>query len=151
MTNDYMHDRIRNWARWCTTGLGHGHCRSLEHRYIAESDLGRETEAKIFTDILDAQKVESCISHPTFPKKYRQLLINEYIKRKQYQQTCREFGIRYKLYDAELEKAVIILDNRLHKKPLTANPIPFILASEDKRPATGHGVNTHLNGELATA
>jgi hypothetical protein len=151
MINDYMHDKIKNWSRWCLMGRVQGRCRSLEHRYIAESDLGRETEAKLFTDIIGAAKVEDCISQPNFSKKYRRLLINEYIHRKQYQQTCRELGIRYALYDTELLKAVNILDNRLHKKPLTLNPIPFKLLIEDKRPATGHGVNTHLDGELATA
>lgn len=151
MVNDFMHDKIKNWARWCLMGRAQGHCKSLEHRYIAESDLGRETEAKIFTDIIDAAKVENCISHPHFPKKYRRLLINEYIYRKQYQQTCRELGIRYAMYENELLKAANILDNRLHKKPLTLNHVPFTVLIEDKRPATGHGVNTHLDGELATA
>ena len=149
MTTDYMHDRIRNWVRWCTTGLGHGHCRSLEHRYVEPSDLGRESKPSVFTDIFDAAKVEACLCDKTFPKKYRHLLINEFIKRKQYQQTCREFGIRYNLYDIELEKAINILDNRLHKKHLTANPV--IATVVDNRSATGHGINTHLNGELATA
>lgn len=151
MINDFMNDKIKNWSRWCSMGRVQGRCRSLEHRYIAESDLGRETEAKLFTDILDAAKVEDCISNPNFPKKYRRLLINEYIHRKQYQQTCRELGIRYALYDTELLKAVSILDNRLHKKPLTLSPIPFKVVLEDKRPAIGHGVNTLLVGELATA
>ena len=155
MVNDYMNDKIKNWSRWCLQGKGQGHCRSLEHRYIAESDLGRETEAKLFTDIIDAGKVEACITNPNFPKKYRIILKSEYIlsklENKQYQQTCRELGIRYVLYETELFKAVNILDNRLHKKPLTANPIPFTVVIEDKRPATGHGVNTHLKGELATA
>ena len=151
MNNDYMHDKIKNWARWCLQGKGQGHCRSIEHRYEAESDFCRDTEARLFTDILDAAKVEECISHPNFPKKYRQLIISEYIKRKQYQQTCREFGIRYKLYDSELEKAVNILDNRLHKNPLTLNPVNINMLAEDKRPAIGHGYNSHLYGELATA
>jgi hypothetical protein len=42
---------LRNWARWCWAGaLPHPmpptHCRSIEHRYIAPSDLGRELDAE---------------------------------------------------------------------------------------------------------
>lgn len=151
MISNYMQDKIMNWSRWCLMSQAKGRCRSLEHRYIAESDIGREIEATIFIDNLDAAKVESCISHPQFPKKYRRLIINQYIHRKQYQQTCRELGIRYNLHDNELIKAVNILDARLHKKALTLNPLKIILSVEDKRPAPGHGVNTHLFGELATA
>lgn len=42
---------LRNWGRWCHSGqLPHPmpptHCRSIEHRYIAPSDLGRELDAE---------------------------------------------------------------------------------------------------------
>ena len=113
--SDYMNTKLKNWARWCLSGKSQGHCMSLEHRYLAESDLSNLPTNNLEINILDASKVEDCISLPDFPKKYRRLIINEYVWRKQYQRSCRELGIRYLQYDYELDKAVIILDKRLSK------------------------------------
>lgn len=51
MIADWIDHELRNWGRWCNSGpLPHpippDHCASIEHRYMAPSDLGAEVDAE---------------------------------------------------------------------------------------------------------
>lgn len=114
MISEYIYHEIVNWARWCTEKPHLNHCKSLEHRYRPESDLGKELRATIQLRTLDAAKIETVISTPSFPTKQRSIIINNYVHRFPHQKTCRILGISFKHYDYELERAVTILENRLN-------------------------------------
>lgn len=115
MISDYMFEELANWRRWCLSTNQKHHCRSLEHRYLAESDLDRTVTATTIVRNFDAMAIEKQLSSYTFPKKARRLIINEYIFKRPYQRTCKEIGISFKDYDWQLVKAVLILENRINK------------------------------------
>ena len=51
MAAGWLDAELRNWARWCWSGawphpLPPSHCASIEHRYLAPSDLSAEVDAE---------------------------------------------------------------------------------------------------------
>lgn len=48
---DWIDAELRNWSAWCRSGawphpLPQSHCASIEHRYMAPSDMGAEVDAE---------------------------------------------------------------------------------------------------------
>lgn len=108
-------ERLNNWARWVRVTFRYGHCMSLEGKYKApRNDDDKNVLSEI--DALDAAKIEKVICHPSFPEKMRELLKADYVLRADYRKTCRELGIRFSEYDIEVQRAELMVWNRMKEK-----------------------------------
>ncbi len=112
--DEYTDWRLKNWSRYVTFGNSPGHCSSIEHKYIPESDLDNEEKRKptTLTDSRDAIIVEKILTNPNFPIKSRKLIVNEYALHRNFRYTCRELGIRFSAYSQKLYIAANMINNR---------------------------------------
>ena len=127
-------NRLHNWARWAKVRPKYSTCRSLEHKYKSPQTWHAE-EPRVEVNILDAVVIEKALVHPSFPRRYRELIKYVYL----YpginpMKICRKLGIRNGDIDAEVRYAILMLENRLKsdlncsKKLLTLNKIARIKA-----------------------
>ncbi len=81
---------LRNWARWCWSGpwphpLPPGHCASIEHRYVAPSDLGAEVDAEEIARRIPIVRDRAEIVHQVYRERLTQreqrVLVVRYVKR----------------------------------------------------------------------
>lgn len=81
---------LRNWGRFCHSGqLPHPmpptHCRSIEHRYIAPSDLGRELDAEEIARRIPIIRDRAEIVHRVYRERLTQreqrVLVVRYVRR----------------------------------------------------------------------
>jgi hypothetical protein len=79
---------LRNWARWCWSGpwphpLPPGHCASIEHRYVAPSDLGAEVDAEEIARRIPIIRDRAEIVHQVYRERLarieQQVLAFEYV------------------------------------------------------------------------
>jgi len=90
MIDPWIDAELRNWARWCWAGaLPHPmpptHCRSIEHRYIAPSDLGRELDAEEIARRIPIIRDRAEIVHQVYRERLTQreqrVLVVRYVRR----------------------------------------------------------------------
>lgn len=64
----YLDDRLKNWAMYlkklpAPEPLPDEHCRSIEHKFLAESgEVWEEHQEKVFVDFKDGERVESIVT-----------------------------------------------------------------------------------------
>lgn len=123
MTEKEIYDinfRLINWARWCRDNKIKGRCQSIEHRYNYRSDADtgddvvvRESEPTHFAvDNSDAVLVNR--AWQALPELNSRLIKAHYIPRKrEFKATCRELGLRFSEYDANLMRSQQMIVNLL--------------------------------------
>lgn len=90
MIADWIDHELRNWARWCWSGawphpLPPDHCASIEHRYVAPSDLGAEVDAEEVARRIPIVRDRAEIVHRVYREQLtdreRRVLVVRYIHR----------------------------------------------------------------------
>lgn len=117
MISDYMYEMLHNWARWATYGSGvGGRCRSIEHRYVPESDIEKRVSSSIPVNNADAVRVEKALVDKAMPKKSKAIIIGKFAYRQSDVYCARSNGISMAKFDDEMAKAVKIVENRIKLK-----------------------------------
>lgn len=90
MIADWIDHELRNWARWCWSGawphpLPPSHCASIEHRYMAPSDLGAEVDAEEVARRIPIVRERAEIVHRVYREQLtdreRRVLVVRYVHR----------------------------------------------------------------------
>jgi len=98
MIADWIDAELRNWARWCWSGawphpLPPSHCASIEHRYMAPSDLGAEVDAEEVARRIPIVRERAEIVHRVYldrlTKRERLVLVVRYVHRTPADQVAR--------------------------------------------------------------
>lgn len=87
---DWIDAELRNWARWCWSGawphpLPPSHCASIEHRYVAPSDIGAELDADEIARRIPIVRERAEIVHRVYldrlTERERRVLVVRYVWR----------------------------------------------------------------------
>lgn len=90
MIADWIDHELRNWARWCWSGawphpLPPSHCASIEHRYMAPSDLGAEVDAEEVARRIPIVRERAEVVHRVYREQLtdreRRVLVVRYVHR----------------------------------------------------------------------
>jgi len=124
-----LHETLTNWARWAKARHWQSHCRSIEHRYAGElGDVWEEARTRWPVDMLEAWRVES-MWRTKLPLKERLIVKSEYISapvvtregksgdayRMHVYRTCRQLGIHFKRYPAEVYRSTMMLRRAIQR------------------------------------
>lgn len=98
MIADWIDHELRNWARWCWSGawphpLPPDHCASIEHRYMAPSDIGAEVDAEEVARRIPIVRERAEIVHRVYREQLtdreRRVLVVRYVHRTPADQVAR--------------------------------------------------------------
>lgn len=126
---DWLHNELINWCRFCWDGpyphpLPPSHCYSVEHKYVAPSDLGEPEQARIIIRVKDALKVQAI--YDAMPIEQKLVIRAEYPKRHESGRmegraaAARQLGIKTRQYDERLTAAIGKLWDSLEKREAAA-------------------------------
>jgi hypothetical protein len=117
MIDSETHEMLIDWAIVLRDRPVQGHCRSIEHRYRPEKlREGEEEERRAPRREIDPEKanmIERIVCAPSFPRFNREFLKAHYIHGLAKQAVCRRLGIRFRDFDFEWYRSVLITRNRL--------------------------------------
>lgn len=116
MISEYMYEMLHNWARWATDGNKRARCRSIEHRYIPESDIEKAVSSSIPVNNADAVRIERALVDKAMPKKSKAIIVGKFAYRQSDVYCARSNGISMAKFDDEMAKAVKIVENRIKSK-----------------------------------
>lgn len=95
---DWIDAELRNWSAWCWSGawphpLPPSHCASIEHRYMAPSDLGAEVDAEEVARRIPIVRERAEIVHRVYldrlTERERRVLVVRYVHRTPADQVAR--------------------------------------------------------------
>lgn len=113
MSIEQTKERLENWKAWARDKIHYRITPSLEGRYRPPPSW-HPPEPKQVVDIFDAAKVEATLTNPTFPEKYRKIIVYAYITPYiNINVFCRKNGVRARGMDEDLKTAIMMLENRL--------------------------------------
>jgi len=90
MIDGWIDAELRNWARWCWSGawphpLPSSHCASIEHRYMAPSDIGAELDAEEVARRIPIVRERAEVVHRVYREQLtdreRRVLVVRYVHR----------------------------------------------------------------------
>lgn len=114
MIADWIDHELRNWARWCWSGawphpLPPSHCASIEHRYMAPSDLGAEVDAEEVARRIPIVRDRAEVVHEVYLHQLsdleRRVLVLRYVKPTPMNVVMRRLRITKQSWDAALLSA----------------------------------------------
>lgn len=106
-----IHARLENWAAWSRDRFRKNHCASAEWRWRPGDVHQEDRGPRDMWDSLDAEKVFNAIRG--MPHKWRCLLHEHYIHKPPIMVICRKLAIRKDTLPDELNRARVMLENRL--------------------------------------
>lgn len=120
-----LESRLRNWARWATSGSGGvGHCGSAEHRYVPPrpDEEAFAARARMPVDVTDAELVDSAVAALPCALS-RQFLQFHYEERMPRNVICRKLRLGMDLFDGFRRRAMAMLHGQIEEREYHARLI----------------------------